>query len=90
MCWSEGHEAAEGVRLWLTPLLIKRSRLSSKGWAAFRLVRGWMVGLGGVEPPTSSLSAIEGSPLCNSAFLQVAHDRQWPSNALFERVPKGR
>jgi hypothetical protein len=57
MCWSEGHEAAEGVRLWLTPLLIKRSRLSSRGWAAFRLVRGWMVGLGGLEPPTSSLSA---------------------------------
>jgi hypothetical protein len=40
------------------------------------------VGLGGLEPPTSSLSAIEGSPLCNPAFSQVAADRQGRSNAL--------
>jgi hypothetical protein len=48
------------------------------------------VGLGGLEPPTSSLSAIEGSPLCNPAFLQVVRDRQGRSNALFERVAEGR
>ena len=41
-------------------LLINRSRLSPRSWAAFPLVRGRMVGLGGVEPPTSSLSGIEG------------------------------
>jgi hypothetical protein len=57
---------------------------------AFLLVRGRMVGLGGVEPPTSSLSAIEGSPLCNPAFLQVVRDRRGRSNALFERVAEGR
>jgi hypothetical protein len=41
-----------------------------------------MVGLGGVEPPTSSLSAIERLPLCNPAFSQVVRDRQGPSNAF--------
>src|SRR4029453_7470266 len=44
-----------------------------------------MVGLGGLEPPTSSLSAIGGSPLCNPAFSQVVRDRKGRSNALFER-----
>ena len=48
-----------------------------------------VVGLGGLEPPTSSLSAIEGSPLCNPAFSQVAADRRGRSNALFERVAEG-
>jgi hypothetical protein len=45
-------------------------------------LRRWVVGLPGLEPGTSSLSAIEGSPLCNPAFLQVARDRQGRSNAL--------
>jgi hypothetical protein len=43
------------------------------------------VGLGGLEPPPSSLSAITRLPLCNPAFLQVARDRKRRSNALFER-----
>jgi hypothetical protein len=41
-----------------------------------------MVGLGGLEPPPSSLSAIEGSPLCGPAFSQVTADRQGRSNAF--------
>ena len=43
---------------------------------AFLLVRGRMVGLGGVEPPTSSLSAITRLPPCRPASSQVARDRQ--------------
>jgi hypothetical protein len=39
-------------------------------------VRTGMVGLAGLEPAASSLSAIEGSPLCGPAFPQVAADRQ--------------
>jgi len=39
-------------------------------------LRGWGVGLPGLGPGTSSLSAIGGSPLCNPAFLQVAGDRR--------------
>jgi hypothetical protein len=34
-----------------------------------------VVGLGGLEPPASSLSAIKRLPLCNPALLQVTHDR---------------
>jgi hypothetical protein len=45
-------------------------------------LRRWVVGLPGLEPGTSSLSAIEGSPLCNPAFSQVAADRRGRSNAL--------
>ena len=41
-----------------------------------------MVGLGGLEPPTSSLSAIPRLPPCNPAFSQVARDRQGRSNAF--------
>ena len=63
-------------------LAIKRSRLSPRGGATFLLVRGRIVGLGGVEPPTLSLSAIGGSPLCNPAFSQVATNRQGRSNAF--------
>jgi hypothetical protein len=48
----------------------------------FPLVTGWFVGLAGLEPGTSSLSAIGGLPLCNPAFLQVVRDRQGPSDAL--------
>jgi hypothetical protein len=43
---------------------------------AFPLVRGRFVGLAGLEPAASSLSAIGGSPLCNPAFSQVAADRR--------------
>src|SRR5215218_5418311 len=45
------------------------NRLSKENGAPFSLVRGRMVGLGGLEPPTSSLSAIARLPLCNPAFL---------------------
>jgi hypothetical protein len=41
-----------------------------------------MVGLAGLEPAASSLSAIEGSPLCGPAFSQVAANRQGRSNAF--------
>jgi hypothetical protein len=40
------------------------------------------VGLAGLEPAPSSLSAITRLPLCNAAFLQVMRDRQGRSNAL--------
>jgi hypothetical protein len=81
-CWSESYEAAEGP----TPvdsLPINESRLSPRGWAAFSLVRGRMVGLGGLEPPTSSLSGIEGSALCGPAFPQVAGEREGRRDAFF-------
>jgi hypothetical protein len=42
----------------------------------FRLVSSGMVGLGGVEPPTSSLSAKCKEPLCRRLFPQVARDRR--------------
>jgi hypothetical protein len=35
-----------------------------------------VVGLGGLEPPPSSLSGIEGSALCGPPFSQVAAERQ--------------
>jgi hypothetical protein len=47
-----------------------------------RDLRGWAVGLPGLEPGTSSLSAITRLPLCNPAFSQVVRDRQGRSNAL--------
>jgi hypothetical protein len=60
-----------------------RARRASPARRLRRLdLRRWVVGLPGLEPGTSSLSAIEGSPLCNPAFSQVAHDRQGRSNAL--------
>jgi hypothetical protein len=40
------------------------------------------VGLGGVEPPTSSLSGIEGSALCGPPFSQVAGDRKGRRDAF--------
>jgi hypothetical protein len=45
---------------------------------------GLVVGLPGLEPGTSSLSAITRLPLCNPAFLQVVRDRQGRSNALLQ------
>jgi hypothetical protein len=57
---------------------------------AFPQVSPGVVGLAGLEPAPSSLSAIEGSPLCNPAFLQVARIRNRRSNALFERAAEGR
>src|SRR5215208_7215101 len=41
-----------------------------------------MVGLPGLEPGTSSLSGIEGSALCGSAFPQVTVERQGPRDAF--------
>jgi hypothetical protein len=51
----------------------------------FRWSEGWMVGLGGVEPPTSSLSGIEGSALCGPPFPQVTAERQGRRDA-FKRL----
>ena len=51
---------------------------------AFALVKVGLVGLAGLEPAASSLSAIEGSALCGPAFSQVAGDRQGRSNAFFD------
>jgi hypothetical protein len=45
------------------------------------------VGLGGLEPPASSLSAITRSPLCGPAFSQVACDRRGSSNAFLRFRP---
>jgi hypothetical protein len=45
-------------------------------------LRRWLVGLPGLEPGTSSLSAITRSPPCRPACSQVAADRQGQSNAL--------
>jgi hypothetical protein len=41
-----------------------------------------MVGLGGLEPPTSSLSGIEGSALCGPAFPQVVRERKGGRDAF--------
>jgi hypothetical protein len=49
-----------------------------------------VVGLGGLEPPASSLSAITRSPLCRSAFSQVVRDRRGLSNALLRSRPAQR
>ena len=46
------------------------------------LLRGHLVGLGGLEPPPSSLSAITRLPPCRPAYPQVARDRHGRSNAL--------
>ena len=48
---------------------------------------GVVVGLPGLEPGTSSLSAIERLPLCNPAFSQVVRDCRGSSNALLRSRP---
>jgi hypothetical protein len=53
----------------------------------FPQVTGHVVGLGGLEPPPSSLSAIGGLPLCNPAFSQVVRDRRGSSNAFLRSRP---
>jgi hypothetical protein len=45
------------------------------------------VGLAGLEPAPSSLSAITPLPLCEPAFSQVAGDRRGSSNALLRSRP---
>jgi hypothetical protein len=85
---------AEGERR-NSPTLVTDQRCIEVGWiqeegTAFPLVRADWWGLGGVEPPTSSLSAITRSPLCNPAFSQVVRVRKGRSNALFERASEGR
>src|SRR5215218_1088633 len=45
-------------------------------------VRTNVVGLAGLEPAASSLSGIEGSALCGSAFSQVAGERQGRRDAF--------
>jgi hypothetical protein len=78
-CWSGGVRA-EGERR-TPPTLVADQRCIEVGWTqeermAFPLVRAGLVGLGGGEPPTSSLSGIEGSALCGPAFPQVTAERQ--------------
>jgi hypothetical protein len=63
-------------------LLIRGSRLNPRERTAFQLVRGRIMGLGGIEPPTSSLSGIEGSALYGPAFPQVVSERQGRSYAF--------
>ena len=46
------------------------------------LIKGRFVGLGGLEPPPSSLSGIEGSALCGPAFSQVTAERQGSRDAF--------
>src|ERR671937_2114035 len=41
-----------------------------------------VVGAGGVEPPSSSVSANGGEALCGSPFAQVTADRRWRSYAF--------
>jgi hypothetical protein len=50
-------------------------------------LRRWLVGLPGLEPGTSSLSAIKGSALCGPAFPQVTAERQGRSNAFLPTSP---
>jgi hypothetical protein len=58
------------------PATHERSYERTPRLVAFPQVNAGVVGLAGLEPAASSLSAIVGSPLCNPAFLQVAADRQ--------------
>jgi hypothetical protein len=67
--------------IWYTP------RLTSSGYVDQRFP--WsppVVGLGGVEPPTSSLSAKCREPLCGPPFLQVALDRKGQRYALNQPI----
>jgi hypothetical protein len=57
---------------------------------AFLQVRPSVVGLAGLEPAPSSLSAITRSPLCRPAFSQVVRDRRGSSNALLRSRPAQR
>src|SRR5215212_6244182 len=63
-------------------------RQAHRGWhlkakrPAFPLVAAGLVGLAGLEPAASSLSAITRLPLCNPAFLQVVPDRRGPRYAF--------
>jgi transposase len=49
---------------------------------SFPQLKAAVVGLAGLEPAASSLSAITRLPLCNPAFSQVVGDRQGRSNAF--------
>ena len=91
-CWSGRHEG----QLASNPVHLIPDRDASKPAGNQRTIGqrfGWskacLVGLGGLEPPTSSLSAIEGSALCGPAFSQVTADRQTRSNAFLEGRPEG-
>jgi hypothetical protein len=87
----------EGV----VPTAGMRSRTAVRRWGAvaiaieksiakrFRWSNVDFVGLAGLEPAASSLSGIEGSPLCGAAFSQVAADRQGRSNAFLQPRPTG-
>jgi hypothetical protein len=55
---------------------------------AFPQLNVGVVGLAGLEPAASSLSAIEGPPLCKPAFSQVAADRQGRSNAFYAEAAR--
>jgi hypothetical protein len=49
---------------------------------------GWLVGLPGLEPGTSSLSAKYRAPLCGSSFSQVTLDRRGRSYVVSSRPVK--
>jgi hypothetical protein len=48
----------------------------------FVLVRGLVVGVGGLEPPASSVSVDPRVALCGAGSLQVAADRKVGSKAV--------
>jgi hypothetical protein len=69
----------------LGPVCVREERWAAIECATVRVVcpgQPNVVGLAGLEPAASSLSAIKGSPLCGPAFPQVAADRQRRSNAF--------
>jgi hypothetical protein len=78
-CWPESHEAVEPGPKRIDSLLTHGCRLSPRSWAAFSLVRCLMVGLGGLEPPTSSLSGF-----CPRAFLRRMAPATWATDAPLE------
>src|SRR4029453_18426833 len=70
--------------------LTEASAVEGDHWQAFPQLKAGVVGLAGLEPPASSLSAIGGSPLCDPASSQVAGDRKGRSNALLHLRPDQR
>jgi hypothetical protein len=79
MCWSDRlfglRRAADPPVLLLTSANAEPAEPKSSG-QRFRWSEGQFVGLGGLEPPASSLSAKCREPLCGRPFLQVALDRR--------------
>jgi hypothetical protein len=59
-----------------------RGRVEGDDSRVLPQVKAGVVGMAGLEPAASSLSAIEGSALCGPAFPQVVRDRQGRSYAF--------